>query len=499
MDFASKRPLSLLGFLFRNGSHKQTILKNTLWLSIAEGIVAVANVFLVVYVIRVLGATEYGKFAYALSFVFLFSTLFDFGLSTAVIREFAGRPDEEKHFSAILTLKVLLGMGVVVLIAIATHFITADRLVRQVILVLCAYGFAQEGTNLFYALFRARQQMEIEAVFRVLQTLLLCLFVVVVLLYAPTVLNLSFAYAASAALALLAVLVLILRTHSALLRPAFDRSVWKKFLLIGFYLALAKGAGDITTYTDSVVLGSYGMVEQTGLYNAMIKITKLVHLPVGFLTAALFPTLIVLLKESNEKFTKYYRAWMKGTIFFSVLVLFVFLVEADKIILLVFSADFLPATTALKLLIVMSVMVFIYNVYYHILLMSGQQKKIFYTTLVGALINLIANILLIPKYGINGAAIATVATHFGTLCLYVVWSRKYTVVEPIEPGFILTLGAAVISGILMWWGVSAMSGLSLLVVLSAAAVMYSILFTGLSRIGQYLVQLVQRYSSAEVV
>jgi hypothetical protein len=43
------------------------------------------------------------------------------------------------------------------------------------------------------------------------------------------------------------------------------------------------------------------------------------------------------------------------------------------------------------------------------------------------------------------------------------------------------------------------SRLNVSAVLSAVAVIYSILFTGLSRIGQHLVQSVQRYSSTDVV
>lgn len=488
---ASRRLFSILGFLFRNGSHKQVILKNTFWLSVAEGLNAVFSVFLSVYIIRVFGASEYGKFVFALSFVFLFSTLFDFGLSTAITREFAGRPEEEKHFSGILTLKALFGIGVVVLIAIAAHFITADRLIRQVILVLCVYGFAQEGTNFFYALFRARQQMEIEAVFRVLQIFLLCLFVVVALLYAPTVLNLSFAYAASAAFTLLVVLVLVMRTRSALLRPAFDRAVWKRFLLIGFYLALAKGAGDITTYTDSVLLGYLGMVRETGLYNGVLKIDKLVLLPMGLVAGALFPTLIAILRESQEKFAKYYAAWMKGTIFFSVLVLFLVLAEADRITVFIFSPDFLPAVNALKLLTVMAAIIYGYSVYYFVLLIFGQQKGIFYSVLSGALINVILNMLLIPRYGINGAAIATVATHFVILCQYSVLMLRNTPMNPFRPEFIAALAIAAVSGLLMYWVMSAIgrTRANLFVCMLVGAFVYSLLSVGLNKVGRRFVLL----------
>jgi len=483
-----KRQLDLFGLLFQNRSHKQVILKNTFWLSVAEGLTVLFNVFLAVYAIRVFGPTEYGKFAFALSFVFLFSTLFDFGLSTAVTREFAGLPEEERHFPDILTLKTLLSVGVVLLIVGLSYFISDDRLIHKIIMVLCVYGLSLEGVYLFYAFFRARQQMEIEAAFRVLQVCLLCASVVAVICFKPSILNLSLAYMASTVCTLLAVVIFFLKCdYSVVLCPAFNTSVWKKFFSIGLYLALAKGAGDITTYTDSVLLGYFGMVKETGLYNAMLKINKLVLLPMGLITAALFPTLISILRESNERFNRYYKAWMKGTIFLSVLLLFVVLAEADRIVLAVFSADFLPASTALKLLIMMAVLVSIHNVYYHILLISGQQKRIFYTFLSAAIINVILNLFLIPRFGINGAAIASVITHSVILCQYLFLCSKYTIIKPIESGFILVFLAAIISGLLMWWGASAMANVNLFVSLLVATLIYALLFAGLTRMSRGLV------------
>jgi O-antigen/teichoic acid export membrane protein len=487
MHSFADRLLNLPKVLLRNGSHKQTILKNTVWLSIAEGVFAVANVFLAVYVIRVLGATEYGKFSIALSFVFLFSTLFDFGLSTAVTREFSLEPENQKHFSAIFTLKALFGVALTIVIAGLALLVTPDTIVRESIIVLCIYAFAMEGINLFYALFRARRQMEMEAGFRILQIVLLVLLVGVTMLFERSVLGLSLAYAASTVVTLVCIAVCFKWGSSISLRPVVDLGVWKKFLWIGFYLALAKGAGDVLTYTDSLVLGYFGMVTETGMYNAMLKINKLVLLPMTFVSGALFPTLIAILRESQEKFARYYRGWMKGTIFFSVCVVFVFLAEADRIILFVFPQDFLPAATALKLLTVMAMLVYINGVYYQVLLISGQQKAIFYVILSTSIINVTLNILLVPRLGINGAAIATVATYAVILCQYafLIWRR--TCVNPVEVTFVLTFGFAVISGLLMWWGISAMGGLNLLVLLFLAAGIYSLSFTGLNKIGRYLV------------
>ena len=65
--------IGITGILLRNTSHGQTILKNTFWLSLGQGLSGILNFLLIIFIIRKLGATEYGKFAYSFSFVSLSS------------------------------------------------------------------------------------------------------------------------------------------------------------------------------------------------------------------------------------------------------------------------------------------------------------------------------------------------------------------------------------------------------------------------------------------
>ena len=70
--------INVKSLLFENKGLKQTIFKNTFWLALAEAITNFSKLFLIVYVARIFGVTEYGKFTFALSFVSLFSILSDF-------------------------------------------------------------------------------------------------------------------------------------------------------------------------------------------------------------------------------------------------------------------------------------------------------------------------------------------------------------------------------------------------------------------------------------
>jgi len=84
-------------FFLENLGVKQTIFKNTFWLAVAEGVTRLLKLALLIYVARILGATEYGKFNFALAFVGLFAIFADLGLSQITTREFSREKEKEKE------------------------------------------------------------------------------------------------------------------------------------------------------------------------------------------------------------------------------------------------------------------------------------------------------------------------------------------------------------------------------------------------------------------
>lgn len=472
---------------FANKGNKQTILKNTFWLGLAQGITGLLNFIISVYVIRTFGATEYGKFAYALSFVFIFSTLFDFGLSTAITREFARDQEKEKHFADIFTLKLVLGVCIVVFISSVAFFTISEPLVRKIILVLCLHIFLFEVLNFIYALFRARQRMEIEALIRFIYMFVLVGTVFFVLFFVPSILNLSFAYMASTFIALVFTLVVLFwKTDIGFVfKPSFNITVWKSFMVIGFYLALSKGVGDITTYTDSVFLGFMDQVTEAGWYNAALKVMRLSLFPISIIATAIFPALTSMRHESENKFRRYWFLWSKGTMFLAFFVLFLVFAKGDLIIDFLYSSEYLPAATPLKILMVMATLICLHSLCYFALLIFDQQKRIFYVMLAAAIVNVGLNMLLIPRYSMNGAAVASVASHLLTFLLFIRLSVKHTAItsQYLRPFFTI-LAVAIISGSLMFAGFNFIDKYiaNIFVIIICGGLLYSMVFVLLDKI-----------------
>jgi len=95
------------------------------------------------------------------------------GLSQITTREFSRDKEKEKEFSSLLSLKILLSIGALILIFIGSFFITGDPFIQKAILILGIYIIISNLSEIFYAFLRARQKMEYEAWAKIFQALVI--------------------------------------------------------------------------------------------------------------------------------------------------------------------------------------------------------------------------------------------------------------------------------------------------------------------------------------
>ncbi len=410
---------------FHNKTTKQTIFKNSFWLAINEGISKLAKLVLLIYVARILGATDYGKFTFALAFVSLFLIFFDFGLAQITTREFSREKEKENEFPSLFSLKLILGLGTLPLILIVSFFITPSLLIQKIIWILAVCFFIEGLFEILVAFFRARQKMEYEAFVKTLESLILVGVGLFTLFYCPSIINLSYSYLFGAFVALIFALVIF---HFKFQRISFNwnKSVWKKYLYISWPLGLVAILSTIYNQIDSVMMGYWGMITETGWYNAAYRIVWPTLIPISLISVSFFPVLSRCFKESKEKLQKAWDYQNEIMIFLAIPLTVGGVILAPKIIDFIYGSSFVPSILAFQILITTSGIMFLYNAFYQVLVVVDQQKNIFWAVLAGAIINIILNIILIPKFSLYGAAVATVIAQILVFFLLFRFTLKFT-------------------------------------------------------------------------
>lgn len=430
----------LTNLFFRNTSVKQTIFKNTFWLAASTGVSKLFSLILVVYAARILGAEGYGQFSFALAFASLLMIFSDLGLATIVTREFA-REERRDEWYAILSLKSVLALGTFFVIALLSFLVAPSREVQLIILVMGLFLLVNSLLDTVQSFFHARQKMEYAASFEVLQAFLIFGFGFFALLRFPSPLALSFAYVLAT---LSASLFVLLFFHFRIfpLSLKWDFRIWKRFLGMAWPLALVSVFGLLYGYIDSVMLGYLGMLKETGWYNAAQKVVTAGLIPMGLIGSSLYPALSKFSKESKEKLQRAWGYELEIMIVLALPLVVGGMVLAPQIIDSLYPGDFTPAVLALQILLISAGFVFLYRPFYDGMIVSDQQSKAFWITMAGALLNVVLNLLLIPKYSLYGAAFATVFTQALVLLVIVVFVRKFTVLRFPMARSLLALSAA---------------------------------------------------------
>src|SRR5258708_2916496 len=117
----------LKSFLFSNTTTRQTIAKNTFWLTVSNVGGRLLRAAIIIYAARVLGADPWGLFSYAITLVTFLPIFPDLGVSRILMRDTAKTPNPHKRSQILATTFImslaLLAFGVLIIIVLGPRII----------------------------------------------------------------------------------------------------------------------------------------------------------------------------------------------------------------------------------------------------------------------------------------------------------------------------------------------------------------------------------------
>jgi O-antigen/teichoic acid export membrane protein len=186
----------------------------------------------------------------------------------------------------------------------------------------------------------------------------------------------------------------------------------KELLLFSLPLFGTIFMGRLMKWTDVLMLGHFTTADMVGLYNGAIPISEL--MPV-FLSSSGFISIPVLSSlYSREKFSEMKKTysiitkWIFSATFPMFLIVFLF---PRVVLTFFFGPDYQDASTALRILATGYMFHALMGPNALNLVIFGRANLTMANTTAGLFINVLLNVLLIPLYGINGAAAATAVTY----------------------------------------------------------------------------------------
>jgi len=423
------------------------ILSNSALVLGGEVIERILRLVLVIFSARLLGDSAYGKFTFALSFTNLFLILADGGLHQLIVREIARDTDRSPTLVANgLSLKLILSSVTLSLIYITGNMTGKPDDVLWAVYLMGGAMVVGSFSEFFSSIFRGHQRM----IYDVTSTLVFGGVVtaagLAILLSGYDYLTLCYVYLAAHLCRLIYCLVMT-QLRFTRIRLSFDVATARFLIKEGFPFGVLYFFALMYTYVDSTMLSLMIDDQTVGWYNAAYRLVfAMMFIPVA-LMKTVFPALSMYYKESRERFAALFERSFKVLFLVGFSLASLFTVLADRIVVIIFGEEYAPAAGALKILVWSAAIIFIGTVQTHATRASNHQGFTAKVVASSAALNVMLNLLLIPKYSLYGAAFATIASEVFTFVFHSIYLTRKMVAPPIlrlAPKIVVICGVTIL-------------------------------------------------------
>lgn len=440
--------LRIRDFLFKNTTARQMVFKNAFWLGTGTSISRIIRAIVVIYAARVLGTEGYGIFSYAMSFAAFFSVFSDIGLAGLLTREVSREPERAKAYIATtFAIKLVITAITVTVLLVASPFLirleAARSLLPFIALLMIFDGLRMHG----FAITRAQNRMEIEAILTIATEIFLTAGSVYLLLTHPSASGLALTYAIGSGLGLI-LTTFMLRKNLKDIFTHYDKKLVRPLLHSAWPFAIMGVLSGFLINIDTIILGIFRTEHELGLYAAAQRPIQLLYVIPGLLSASIFPILNRMIHTKDKyKIRSILEKSIAGVISFALPISVGGLLVAQPLIILLFGAPYEGATLAFQFLLLTIPLVFPGILIGNTIFTYDRQKIFILSAGLGAVMNVVFDLLLIPSYGIAGCAFATLVAQIFVNGINWVSLRKISPFT-IFPGMKNVLLATTIMGII---------------------------------------------------
>ncbi len=420
---------------------------------------------------RYLGVAGYGEYTTIFAFLGFFAVIADFGLFPIVVRDIARNPeDRERIFGNILTLRILLAAGILVLAPLVALFIPKYSFDIKTGIAIGAFAsffllLNQTLAGVFQANLRMDKFVVVETTGRllILGLIIYCIrqkFGLLTIIAVNGVGNLA---------AFLLSLVLV---RSFLkVRPRFDGAYLKRLIPEVLPLCAIIVLGVFYSKSDQIILSLVWGSWEVGIYGAPYKIVEiLATLPAVFSNSVLPIVSKYLADKDDRLFDGLQRAFDFLTLMAFPIVVGI-LAIAPSVIAIFAGSDFALSVPLLRIMVFSAGLIFFCTLFGNIVIAAGLQKHLVKVYAVGALANVVLNLIFIPLYSVYAAAVISVLTQVWACTVAYLVLRRHLSWRPKLDSMLRTAIAVAVMGVSLW----VFRGQGLLVRIGIGALVYCVL------------------------
>ncbi len=391
------------------GVQKHT--KNLSWMFFAKIASMVVAFIATAYIARNLGPKNYGELSYAISFVGIFSFLSSLGVEQILYRETIQYPEKRNvYLGSAITIRVIASL-ITAFLCVVSAMVLSPKDVSLLLIVIISLTFVCGSFSLLSMEFQADAQSKYPSIFSVFVVIILNILKIIVIYLDKGVIYLAGVILLEPIL--YSCMYMYLRTtyYESLRNLRFDKYIALQLLKDSYPLIFASAFFMIYARIDQVMIKNMMSAEYVGLYDAAVRMSEISYFIPNIIVAALFPAIINAKKTSDEIYYKRIKKLLFTLLVVSTGIAIATTILSKYLTLIIFGAGFMATIPILKLYVWSNVGAALNLLVQQILIAENLTKNVSLTIFFGMITNVTLNLMLIPTYGMAGAAVASLISY----------------------------------------------------------------------------------------
>lgn len=417
--------------------------------TIARVIIGVIGLAVIGVLTRSLGPDGFGQYNTIFAYLFIFSTVADMGLATILVREVSkvDHKAESPVVSKIFTLRLIFIVAILVVADFVVFLFPYPFTVKFGVLIASIFSIFSSLSQILTGIFQKHLKTYFvsasDVIARLVQLALL-------LVLAKTKAGLlAFVWVVVATEIIHFLLIYKFADAIAKVKVIIDKKYWREIIKAAFPVAVSLVFTLIYFKLDTIILSLIKPARDVGIYSVAYKVLEVVIFLPAIYIGLVMPRLSKWAAEDKAEFTRTFRQT------FDVLSIFVFhfclylFLMSDHVVRVIGGSEFTESGGVLKILSLAIFLIFFGNLGGNAIVALNLQRKGMWIYISGAIVNVVANILLIPRYSYFAAAWTTVGTEFLITFLIFYLIKKHAGAIPAGRVFIRSFWAAFLTTMLM--------------------------------------------------
>jgi len=425
---------------------KTKIIKNSFSIYAAKGLNLFITFFVFIAIANYLGDVAFGRFTIAITYIATFDIIANFGINQVVVRELAAaRHNRRQVIGSGLLLKACvtsLAFITSILISVFSNYSQDTKIAIGIIAFNLLISSKLSSTRtIFETLFQADLRMFYPMLFTILDNVLFAaLFYFLIYFTHPSMITIALIYTATN---LPGCLLMLFKFFKSTVPDFSDAIKMIKIMLreslpIAAYLFFSI----LTTKIDILMLSRMVSEGEVGVFSAAIRLVyPLMFFSTSF-TLSIFPLLSKYHSSDHDKFMQIFYTGTKIIFLLAVLLSIPLAVNAESLIKTLYIEQYVNAIAPFRILVLALGLNFFNFYFVDFFISMNRQKTMTWILAISLGINVLLNIILIPRFSFLGSSYARLLTAGSIFLMFLfVMFTKLKIKKIIEYRLLLLLFA----------------------------------------------------------